>query len=164
MKSAQQNTLGFLLHDASRLMRRRFEARGAVHGLSSSQWRALVYLARTGGLAQARLAEFLEVEPISVSRLVDRMEQGGWVRRSPDPQDRRVRLVHATEKAMSAFEEVKALAGEVYEEALAGIDPAQRAALMAGLSQVVANLQEMDCAPACGRTAREEGDEDERAK
>lgn len=164
MKSTQQNTLGFLLHDASRLLRRRFEARGAGYGMSSSQWRALVHLVRNGELAQARLAEFLEVEPISVSRLIDRMEQGGWVCRWPDPQDRRVRLVRATEKAISAFEEVKALAGEVYEEALAGLSPVQRAALMEGLTQVVANLQETDCTPACGHGARQEGNEDERAK
>lgn len=164
MNTAPQNTLGFLLHDASRLLRRRFEARGAIHGLSSSQWRALVYLVRKGGSAQARLAEFLEVEPISVSRLVDRMEQGGWVYRSPDPQDRRVRIVHATDKAMAAFEEVKDLAGEVYEEALAGFDPAQRAALMEALTRVVTNLQDMDCTPVCGRTAMREDSQHERAK
>lgn len=164
MTNGPQNTLGFLLHDASRLLRRRFEARGAAYGLSSSQWRVLVYLSREGGSAQARLAEFLEVEPISVSRLIDRMEQGGWVKRCPDPQDRRVRLVHATDKALAAFAEVKALAGEVYEEALAGIAPDRRANLMEGLERIVANLSDMDGAPGCGRAAEDEGTENERAK
>lgn len=97
MKSDSTRTLGFLLHDAARLLRRRFEGRGAEHGLSAAQWRLMVHVVRHGcGVSQARLAEALEIEPISVSRLVDRMEQGGWVERSPDPQDRRVRLIHPT--------------------------------------------------------------------
>lgn len=152
------------MHDAARLLRRRFEARGSKHGLSSSQWRALVYLMRNGGSPQARLAEFLEVEPISISRLLDRMEQGGWVKRSPDPQDRRVRLVYATEQAKTAYGKVKDLAGDVYDEALAGFDEAQRAALMAGLAQVVANLQDVDGASACGQAVRTEGKENECAE
>jgi len=164
MTAGERNTLGFLLHDASRLLRRRFELKGAHYGLSSSQWRAMVFLVREGASAQARLAEFLEVEPISASRLVDRMAQAGWVERRPDPQDRRVRLVHATEKAQAAFAEVKALAGEVYEEALAGIDVEKREVLMEVLLQIVANLSECGDAPSCGKAASEEGKTDERAE
>ncbi|WP_102222961.1 MarR family winged helix-turn-helix transcriptional regulator [Acidimangrovimonas sediminis] len=157
------NTLGFLLHDASRLLRRRFQQRGEAHGLSSSQWRLLANVVRDGGgSAQARLAEVLEVEPISVSRLVDRMEQAGWVRRSPDPQDRRVRLVHPTEKALSAYAEVKAMAGGVFEEAMAGMDAEERRMLIEGLSRVVANLSELDGEGGYGRRAQVKDQNDER--
>ncbi|MFC2968713.1 MarR family winged helix-turn-helix transcriptional regulator [Acidimangrovimonas pyrenivorans] len=155
MNNAPTNTLGFLLHDASRLLRRRFELRGAQYGLSAAQWRLMVHVVRHEGISQARLAELLEIEPISVSRLVDRMEQGGWVRRCPDPQDRRVRLIHPTDRAMEAFTMVKALAGEVYEEALAGMSPERREALMDGLTQVVANLNELEASTACGSAAKE---------
>ena len=72
--------LGLLIHDAARLMRKRFEARASGHGLSSAQWRLLVRAAKEPGVAQARLAELLEIEPISVSRLVDRMEEAGWIK------------------------------------------------------------------------------------
>ena len=152
MKTASTNTLGFLIHDAARLLRRRFEARGAEHGLSAAQWRLMVHVVKQDGVSQARLAELLEIEPISVSRLVDRMEQGGWVRRCPDPQDRRVRVIHPTERALDAFASVKVLAGEVYDEALAGLSADERATLMHGLTTLVANLGGLDDTAACART------------
>ena len=103
MKQDTKNSLGFLLHDATRLLRKRFEARGSEYGLSSAQWRMLVLLVKEEGASQARLAELLEIEPISVSRLIDRMEDGGWVERRQDASDRRVRMVFATAKAHDAF-------------------------------------------------------------
>ena len=72
-----KDRLGFLIHDAARLLRKRFEAKGSAYGLSAAQWRLLVRLVKEEGVAQARLAELLEIEPISVSRLLDRMEEGG---------------------------------------------------------------------------------------
>lgn len=154
MKSLKTKTLGFLLHDASRLIRRRFEARGRHYGLSSAQWRLLVHLGREGSASQARIAELLEIEPISVSRLVDRMEQAGWVERGSDPTDRRVRLLQPTRKATDAFEEVRALAGEIYDTALEGLDAGDRATLMRGLETVVANLGRMECDDAAEVAAR----------
>ena len=67
MNSPALDGFGLLLHDAARLLRRRFEARGGEYGLSSAQWRLLVKLVREGRAAQSRLAELLEIEPISVS-------------------------------------------------------------------------------------------------
>ena len=96
MKCDNTNTLGFLLHDATRLIRRRFELRGQAFGLSSAQWRLLVHLVREGSASQARIAELLEIEPISVSRLVDRMEQAGWVERRASRGDQRLVEVHLT--------------------------------------------------------------------
>ncbi len=64
-------------------------------GLSSAQWRLLIHVLKEERVTQARLAERLEIEPISVSRLIDRMEQAGWVMRETDPNDRRVRLIVA---------------------------------------------------------------------
>jgi len=154
MKTLKTNTLGFLLHDASRLLRRRFEARGQRHGLSSAQWRLLVHLAREGSASQARIAELLEIEPISVSRLVDRMEQAGWVERGSDPKDRRVRLLQPSQKAMDAFEEVRLIAGEIYDRALEGLDAGERALLMRGLETVVANLGRMELDDAAEAAAR----------
>ena len=79
MTSDGIDRLGFLIHDAQRLLRKRFEMRGAEYGLSAAQWRLLVRLVKEEGVPQARLAELLEIEPISVSRLLDRMEEGGWI-------------------------------------------------------------------------------------
>ncbi|MBX9463601.1 MAG: MarR family transcriptional regulator [Aquamicrobium sp.] len=146
MNKTNLEGLGFLIHDAARVMRRRFEVRAAGYGLSAAQWRLLVRLVKAEGVPQARLATFLEIEPISVSRLLDRMEEAGWIERRPDPTDRRVRTVFATEKSRRAFAEVKSVANEIYEEALAGMSPDDRAALVGGLRTLISNLSDDDCA------------------
>lgn len=140
LKTAAHESLGFLLHDATRAIRRRFEAGAAELGLSSAQWRCLVHLMREGPSPQARLAELLEIEPISVSRLLDRMQEGGWITREADPTDRRVRIVSATPKTCAAFTEAKTIAEAIYADALAGLPPGTRETLMATLRQIIVNL------------------------
>lgn len=140
MKKTKIDQLGSLIHDAGRLLRKNFEKRGQEHGLSSAQWRLLVRVVREQNPTQARLAELMEIEPISVSRLIDRMEQGGWVRRCAHETDRRVNRVVPTDKSLSAYSAIKAVAAEVYEEALAGVDEDMRAALISALALMVANL------------------------
>src|SRR5215510_11655028 len=142
MTSDGTDRLGFLIHDAQRLMRKRFEARAAEYGLSSAQWRLLVRLVKDEGAPQARLAEFLEIEPISVSRLLDRMEAGGWITRLQDVNDRRIRMIFPTDKSRAAFAAVKGIAGEVYEEALAGLSGDGRRALIHGLIRIIENLSD----------------------
>ena len=132
--------LGSLIHDAARLIRKRFEQQAISYGLSSAQWRLLVHVIREGAVSQARLADRLEIEPISVSRLVDRMEQAGWVTREADPNDRRIKMVVATEKAHEYKTDLRAMAGEVFEEAMAGIDPASRETVLHGLATISENL------------------------
>ena len=106
----EKPSLGLLLHDASRLLRRRFEARSGEFGLTSAQWRLLLLVCKAeDGAAQSRFAELLDIEPISASRLIDRMEAQGWVTRAHDPGDRRIRRVLPTEKALAAFAHVKSL-------------------------------------------------------
>jgi DNA-binding MarR family transcriptional regulator len=102
----------------------------------------MVRVAKEQGVAQARLAELLEIEPISVSRLVDRMEEGGWIERRADAADRRVRMIFPTAKASAAYAEVKILAGEVYEDSLAGVSPEDRRVLIKGLEAMAENLAE----------------------
>ncbi|MER9326965.1 MarR family transcriptional regulator [Mesorhizobium sp. M0152] len=136
--------LGFLIHDVQRLMRKRFETRASGLGLSSAQWRLMVRVAKEAGVTQARLAELLEIEPISVSRLVDRMEEGGWIERRADATDRRVRMIFPTAKASAAYAEVKSLAGEVYEDSLVGVSPEDRGVLIRALDTMARNLAEDD--------------------
>jgi MarR family transcriptional regulator for hemolysin len=140
MKKTAIDQLGFLIHDAGRLLRRNFEKRGQEHGLSSAQWRLLVRVVREQNPTQARLAELMEIEPISVSRLIDRMEQGGWVKRCAHESDRRVNRVVPTDKSLAAYSTIKAVAADVFEEALTGVDENQRQALMSALVVMVDNL------------------------
>lgn len=148
------DNLGILLHDATRLVRKRLDRRISHLGLSTAQWRLLVGTLRSGGATQARLAEKLEIEPISVSRLIDRMEQAGWVRREPDALDRRVRRVVPTPRAQETFASIKAMARDVYEEALEGLSETERTALVASLNQIIDNLSG-DCTDLPGQMTAE---------
>ncbi|MIL08975.1 MarR family transcriptional regulator, partial [Salmonella enterica subsp. enterica] len=116
--------IGFLLHDASRLLRKRFERNASHFGLSTAQWRLLVRVFKEEGVAQARLAEVLEIEPISVSRLLDRMEQGGFIERRADANDRRVKGIYLTERSREIFGAMRSVANDVFARALAGLDDA----------------------------------------
>jgi MarR family transcriptional regulator, transcriptional regulator for hemolysin len=140
--------LGFLIHDSARLLRKRFEAKGSAYGLSAAQWRLMVRLVKEEGVAQARLAELLEIEPISVSRLLDRMEEGGWIERRPDANDRRVRMIFPTDKSRQAFAAIKSVAGDVYDAALAGLTADEKRVLVKALTAIITNLADGD-APAC---------------
>jgi MarR family transcriptional regulator for hemolysin len=140
MNKDGHHSLGLLIHDIARLLRKRFEARAADTGLSSAQWRLLFRLIRDEGVPQARLAAILDIEPISVSRLLDRMEEGGWIERRPHASDRRVRVIYATGKARDAFGDVKGMVEEIYEDAMAGLGAEARQALIASLEQIRANM------------------------
>ena len=132
--------LGSLIHDAARLIRKRFEQQATEYGLSSAQWRLLIHVIKQGAVPQARLSELLEIEPISVSRLVDRMETAGWVARKADPADRRIKNIVATPRTHAVKGALRDLVAQVYDEALAGIAPAERAILLTGLATISENL------------------------
>lgn len=141
-----ERSFGFILHDIARLMRKRFDQRARVLGLSRSQWQVLVHLSRHEGINQSGLAEILEVENITLGRLIDRLEEAGWVERRPDRNDRRARLLYMTEKVAPMMERMHALAEEARNEALAGLAPAEREALVDQLTRVRANLSERGAA------------------
>src|SRR5579863_7948877 len=89
-----QRDLMFLLHDVARLLRVDADKRARAHGMTRAQWVLLIWLERQPGLSQKELAEILEVEPITVARLIDRLEARGMVERRPDPKDRRIWRLH----------------------------------------------------------------------
>ena len=98
-----------LLNDVGRMLRTEGDRRARAQGMSRAQWVMLLRLERQPGLSQKELAELLEVEPITVARLVDRLEARGLVERRADPADRRVWRLHLLPAAQGVLEE---LAGE----------------------------------------------------
>src|SRR3954464_9679814 len=136
-------TLGFLVHDVARLLRKRLEqrARAAGIGLSRAQWQGLANIARGEGVNRAGLAGILDIEPITLVRLLDRLEAMGFVERRLDPRDRRQRNLFLTDQAGPELERVRELGAEVREEALAGLDDASRRRLLTELGGIKANLQ-----------------------
>lgn len=133
-------SFGFNLYDAARLLRREFERRARRHGVTRAQWVALTWIARQPGLRQSQLADVLEVTPIAVARLVDRMEGEGLVQRRPDPDDRRAWQLHLTAKARDSLETLRAIGRTVRDDALAGIPTADQDVLLAALMRIRDNL------------------------
>ena len=135
-------TLGFVLNDVARLLRKEFEqrARAGALGLTRAQASVLAYLARQEGINQASLAQILEVEPITLARLLDRLQAASLIERRPDPKDRRAHLLYLTEAAYPLLDRIFALAAEVREDALAGVPEADRDRLLDALLAIKANL------------------------
>ena len=143
-----KDTIGFLLNDAARLMRKDFERRTRPLGLTRAQWQTLFHLARNEGCNQATLADLLDVEPITIARTIDRLELSGLVERRPDPGDRRARLLFLGERAHPLLEQLRALGAETREIALAGIEEDERTLLMTLLTKMRANLSGREAATA----------------
>lgn len=135
-----EKSFGFLLYDAARLLRRDFERRAKQLGLTRAQWSVLAHLARNEGTNQAAAADVLEIEPITLVRLLDRLEAAGWVERRPDPKDRRARLLYLTDKAHPILDQMFALSLETREQALIGIGEPEREAILAMLLKIRQNL------------------------
>jgi DNA-binding MarR family transcriptional regulator len=141
-----KDTIGFLVNDAARLMRRDFERRARSLGLTRAQWQAMFHLARNEGCNQSTLADLLEVEPITLARLIDRLELSGLVQRRADPTDRRARLLFLGERAHPLLEQLRTVGAETREIALAGMTDDERNLLMTLLTKMRANLSGRDAA------------------
>jgi DNA-binding MarR family transcriptional regulator len=135
------DSLGFLLSDSARLLRRRFDDRARSLGVSRAQWQVLFALSRNEGINQAGLAEALDVETITVGRMVDRLEEAGLVERRADPADRRAWRLHLTARAHPLLTQLREVAEGVMAETLAGLGPEGEAQLAALLGIVRGNLQ-----------------------
>jgi DNA-binding MarR family transcriptional regulator len=138
--SSLERSLGFLIHDVSRLLRKRFDRRAQRLGLTRAQWAVIAHLHRCEGVNQTTLADVMDVQKITLARLVDRLEQDGWVQRRPDPEDRRANRLYLTGKVAPMWERMRRLAGEIFEEALAGLAPPERDELIDRLLAVKRNL------------------------
>jgi len=151
-----ERSLGFLLHDVSRLLRKRFDRRARAIGLRRAQWSVLAHLSRNEGINQAALADILEIEPITLVHQLDRLEESGWIERRLDASDRRVRLLHITATGRKILEKMHELGAETRAEALAGVSAAEHEALIDSLQKIKANLSERETASQSGESEIDE--------
>src|SRR3954453_3045918 len=148
--------LGFLLHDVARLLRKHFEqsARSAGLGLTRSQWQVLAHLAKNEGIQQGALADLLEIEPITLVRLLDKLQELGLVERRPHATDRRIWLLFLKPSAGSVLAAMRSVGDLTRTEALAGVSDNDRERLMQTLTTMRGNLLEACNRPSQNRESR----------
>lgn len=136
-----ESRFGFLIMDVARHFGTQFDQQARERlDLPRAQCRVVVYLCSFGEMNQAQLADILSVTPMTVVRMLDRMEEGGWVRRVDDPNDRRALRVVATAKAERLVPKILGLGDEVAAQATQGLSAQEKASLIKLLMRVKDNL------------------------
>lgn len=133
-------TLPFEIGETAHALRRAFDRRAATLGVTRAQWKVLFRLSRTPGLRQVELADILDVEPITLSRILDRLEEAGLVERLRDPDDRRAWRLEITTKAQPLIAKLRALAEELMDEAFAGLSEEELALMRSKLAKIRDNI------------------------
>jgi MarR family transcriptional regulator, transcriptional regulator for hemolysin len=139
-KHSPEQSIGFLIYEVSRLIRKDFDKRVHALGLTQIQWRALAHIVRMEGCNQATLAEVLEIKPITLTRLIDRLQAAGLLERRPDPQDRRAVKLHLTEKCRPLIAVMQEKGMQTKAIALEGIEEEDRNTLLRILKHMKENL------------------------
>lgn len=129
-----------LLSDLARMVRTWADARARDHGMTRAQWMILVRLDRQPGMSQNELAALIEVEPITVGRLIDRLERRGMVERQPDPHDRRIWRLHLTEAAQPMLKKIMRARAELNEILTTGLPKKDLEAVVDCLLQMKSNM------------------------
>ena len=132
--------LGFLIQDVARLMRLVFDRQVRDVGLTRAQWFVLAHLIRNDGQRQTDLAIETDMEKAPLGKLIDRLEEGGWVERRPDPSDMRAKRIYKTGKIDPLIPLIKNTATKVYEIALAGLSVDAQEHLVFDLLTIKKNL------------------------
>ncbi|HEY4919325.1 MAG TPA: MarR family transcriptional regulator [Xanthobacteraceae bacterium] len=143
MRARRNNReLAFSINDVARLLRTFADHSAARFGMTRAKWAVLARLDRFEGLKQAELAEMLDLQPISLTRLLDGLAESGLIERRPDPDDRRAKRLYLTPGARPLLERLTELGEDLMETALAGLAPADVNGLLAHLSTVKENLRQ----------------------
>lgn len=140
-------TLPFEIAETAHALRRAFDRRAAGLGVTRAQWKVMFRLDRCPGLKQVELADLLDIEPITLCRIVDRLEESKLVERRPDPSDRRAWQLFLTESSRPLKAKLDALGAELMAEAFADIDPELLDTVRGTLAQVRDNVGRMPATP-----------------
>jgi DNA-binding MarR family transcriptional regulator len=133
-------TLPFEIAETAHALRRAFDRRASTLGVTRAQWKVLFRVSRTPRLRQVELADILDVEPITLCRIVDRLEEAGLIQRVRDPADRRAWRLEVTQKAEPLIAKLRALAEEMTTQAFAGLEPRQLESMRAQLAKIRDNI------------------------
>lgn len=135
-----EESLAASLAQVARLMRRHFDERARQIGVTRPQWQVLTMLRRQPGINQGGVADLLEVEPITVARMIDRLQEADLVERRADPADRRAWRLFLTKRGETLVEQLIPFSSETIAVALDGVSEAERATVHAVLARMRTNL------------------------
>jgi MarR family transcriptional regulator, transcriptional regulator for hemolysin len=147
----------FLISDVGRLLRTFADHKARRYGQTRAQWAVLLRLERREGLKQSDLAEDLDIQPITLTRLVDRLCENGLIERRADPNDRRAKRLYLTAAARPLLDRIEKQVEELGEVVLAGLDPESTSAMLARLERARENLRQAiaDKGPAADKTPQD---------
>lgn len=137
-----EQSIGFAVYEVYRLMRKDMHSRLSDEGLTQAQWRTLAHLSCLEGCKQATLADRLDIKPITLTRLIDKLAGAGWVERRADPTDRRAVRLYLTEEAQPTLSILRARVMQTREKATAGLSQAEITNLLNTLKKIKANFSE----------------------
>src|SRR3954466_13563638 len=138
--SVDMNLL-FTLGEVQRLVRAYADRQAARFGITRAQWAVLAKVERAEGLKQTELAEQMEMQPITLTRLIDRLCDNGWIERRNDDSDRRVNRLYLRKAARPLLGKLSGLRSELTATALQGINPAEAQRLLANLETIKENVR-----------------------
>lgn len=146
MSVTAKTTFGFLVTDVTRLMRKHFDRRAVRFNLTRAQWRALKRISHSEGMRQAELAEQLEMEPIAIGRVIDRLQKAGFVERRADPGDRRAWRLFLTPRAHAVVDDMELISSDLFRHAQRGVSATQMRTVIDVLGRMKENLNALDSA------------------
>ena len=131
----------FALFEVQRLLRLYADKQASQYGLTRTQWAVLAKVNRSEGLKQTEVAEMLEMQPITLTRLIDKLCDSGLIERRNDVSDRRVNRLYLTKAARPLMAKLATLRSELTATALEGIAPADAHRLLAQLDLIKENVR-----------------------
>jgi MarR family transcriptional regulator, transcriptional regulator for hemolysin len=143
LRHSKNREFGFILNDVARLLRTYADHKAAQFGMTRAQWAVLVRLDRFEGLNQSELAEMLDLQPITLTRLLDKLCDSGLIERRPDPDDRRAKRLFLTAAARPLLGQLGVLGEETMASALAGVAPKEIEQMIVQLAVVKENLRRL---------------------
>ncbi len=138
--SVDKNLL-FTVGELARLIRAHADRQAARYGITRAQWAVLAKVERFEGLKQTELTEQMEMQPITLTRLVDRLCDNGWIERRDDETDRRVNRLYLRKAARPLLAKLGGLRSEITATALDGINPADAQRLLIQLERIKENVR-----------------------
>lgn len=143
LRASRNREFAFILNDVARLLRTYADYKAAQFGMTRAQWAVLVRIDRSEGLNQSELAEVLDLQPITLTRLLDKLSDSGLIERRPDPTDRRAKRLFLTAAARPLLKQLGALGEETMAGALEGVPPEQIEQMISQLAVVKENLRRL---------------------